>query len=125
MSRWKNENPSRDRRSPTQTVADVSNAAMAELNIPDLPKNLPDRLVAALRARAEAFLYELEQATRNRYIAPLEIRLVRDAHRAVLTTCELGLSEGEVYYARFRKIVKELGYERSAVGFDKPDRWSE
>jgi len=98
---------------------------MAELNLPDLPKKLPDRLVSALKARVEAFLYELERATRDRYIAPLEIRLVRDAHRAVLTTCELGLSEGEVYYARFRKVIEELGYERTAVGFDKPDRWSE
>jgi len=105
-------------------VADISNDHMEGLNLPELPKQLPDRLVNALRTRVKALLYELEQAARTRYVPPLEIRLVRDAHRAVLTACELGISEGEVYYARFRELVEELGYERTDVGFDRSERWS-
>ena len=125
MSRRKDDSSPRPRRSPTQTVSDVSNAHMVELNLPSLPSRIPDRLATALRCRVEALLYELEQAKRARYIAPLEIRLVRDTHRAVLTACELGLSEGEVFYARFRDLVEAMGYERTEVGFSLPNRWSE
>jgi len=123
MSRRKDDSPPRPRRSPTDTVADVSDGHMDGLNLPELPSRIPDRLSSALRSRVEALLYELDQASRSRYIAPLEIRLVRDAHRAVLTACELGLSEGEVFYARLRALLKEMGYERTDVGFNRPDRW--
>jgi len=96
---------------------------MAELNLPELPAQIPDRLEKALQRRVDALLYELQQAGNARYIPPIEIRLVRDAHRAVLAACELGLSDGEVYYARFRELVRELGYERVAVGFERSNDW--
>jgi len=96
---------------------------MAQMNLPDLPSQIPDRLEKALVRRVDALLFELQQARTARYIPPLEIRLVRDAHRAVLTACELGLSDGEVHYARFRELVRELGYERVAVGFERPEDW--
>ena len=43
--------------------------------------------------------------------------------------CCLGMTitsipEGEVFYARFRELVKELGYERTDVGFSLPDKWA-
>ncbi len=103
----------------------MSNDYISDLNLPELPGKIPDRLASALRSRIEALLYHLDQAKADRYIPPLEIRLVRDAHRAVLTACELGLSDGEVYYARFRELVKELGYERTEVGFSLPGRWTQ
>ncbi|HCP44543.1 MAG TPA: hypothetical protein DIU15_00675 [Deltaproteobacteria bacterium] len=123
MSRNRDESSPRPRRSPTQTVSDATDEHMAQMNLPELPPRIPDRLEKALRRRVDALLYELQQAGNDRYIPPLEIRLVRDAHRAVLTACELGLSDGEVYYARFRELVRTLGYQRVAVGFDRPNEW--
>jgi len=122
VSRRRDNNPERPRRSPTETVADASDIHMDDMNLPELPGRIPDRLASALESRVEALFYELQRAKRAGYIPPLEIRLVRDAHRAVLTACELGLPEGEVYYARFRALVEELGYERTDVGFTLSNR---
>ena len=122
MGRRKDPGP-RPRRSPTETVADVSSDHMDDLHLPELPRKIPDRLSKALHSRVEALLYQQEGARRARHIPPLEIRLVRDAHRAVLTACELGLSDGEVFYARFRELVEELGYERTEVGFRRTRHW--
>ena len=123
MSRRKDHSAPRSRRSPTDTVADLSNEHIDDLRLPELPTRIPERLERALRARVETLLYELDKAKRAEYIAPLEIRLVRDAHRAVLTAVELGMSDGEVYYAKFRVLVEELGYERVEVGFSRSESW--
>lgn len=92
---------------------------VADLNIPRLPESIPQRLESAIQARVEAYLFQLREATRVRYVRPLEVRLLRDAHRAVLTACELKIHDAEVYYAQFRHLAQELGYERVEVGFRK------
>jgi len=122
VSRKRSHNGPRPRRSPTTTLKDASEAFAETLHIPELPDHIPDRLSHAVARRTEALLYELERAAHEHWVKPLEVRLVRDAHRAVLTAYELGLSDGEVYYARFRKLVEALGYERTDVGFRRgPD----
>ncbi|MEW5852549.1 MAG: hypothetical protein AB2A00_27430 [Myxococcota bacterium] len=92
---------------------------MADMNIPELPHQLPQRLVEAVVARVESLLFHLRQARTERYVRALEVRLVRDAHQAVLTAHELHLPDAEVSYAQFRKLVEELGYERTDIGFRK------
>jgi hypothetical protein len=54
-------------------------------------------------------------------VGALELRLVRDAHRAVLTAYELGLADAEALYGDFRKLVEELGYERTEVGYRRKE----
>jgi len=90
---------------------------MAELGIPELPRGLPQRLEHALTRRIEALLYRLEQSVGRRHLRPLEVRLARDAHRAVLAGHELGVKDSEVHYARLRAVLAELGYERCEVGY--------
>ena len=92
---------------------------VAELDIPALPDGIPQRLASAVEARVQAYLFQLREATRVQYVRPLEVRLLRDAHRAVLTACELAIHDAEVYYARFRHLAEELGYERVEVGYRK------
>jgi hypothetical protein len=118
MTKKKRDEP-KQRLSPTRTFEHLSAEFVAELNLPELPDSIPDRLAEAVRRRVTAFLYWLKVAKKDQYASPLEIRLVRDAHRAVLTAYELGLTEAEVYYASFRKLVEALGYERTDVGFTK------
>ncbi len=120
MSRKRTHDGPRPRRSPTRTLADASDVFVEKLDIPDLPERIPERLAEALCRRVEALLYQLDRAAHERWRKPLEVRLVRDTHRAVLTAYELGVSESEVYYARFRELVTALGYERTDVGFSKP-----
>lgn len=107
------------RLSPTDTVAHLTDDLIAGLDIPRLPESIPERLADAIRRRAEAYLYALKEARQQRYVGALEIRLLRDAHRAVLTAYELGLPDGAVYYAQFRSLVEQLGYERAEVGFKR------
>jgi len=109
----------RDKRSPTETVENYSNEFAADLDIPPLPDSLPNRLEEAIAARVEAFLFRLKEAQQNRYVRALEIRLIRDAHAAVLTAYELRLRNAGVWYARFREAVEALGYERTDIGFTK------
>lgn len=92
---------------------------MDDLGVPTLPEGIPQRLEDAIKARIDAFLYHLRDAKKTEYVKPIEIRLVRDAHRAVLTAFELKISGCEVYYATFRKLVEELGYERTEAGYRK------
>ncbi len=115
-----NKNKPKERLSPTSTFAHLSDEFIDALSIPELPDNIPERLAEAVRRRVNALLYALKVAKKERYVPALEIRLVRDAHRAVLTAYELNMSDGEVFYASFRKLVEELGYERTDVGFSKP-----
>jgi hypothetical protein len=109
--------PTRERLSPTHTVAHLTDDLIEGLDIPKLPETIPDRLADAIRRRAQAYLFALKEAKQQQYVRVLEIRLVRDAHRAVLTAYELGLPEAEVFYAGFRRLVEDLGYERTDVGF--------
>lgn len=118
MSR-KRERSERERRSPTATVASATDDFIEELDIPELPSNIPNRLEEGIRSRVEALLFHLKEAKHEQFVHPLEIRLVRDAHRAVLAAVELGLKDGEVWYATFRALIKELGYRRSDIGFTK------
>ena len=111
----------REKLSPVATVSHVTDDLIAELGIPGLPESIPQRLEQAIQARVEAFLFHLREAAQKRYIRPLEVRLLRDAQRAVLTACELGLHDGEIYYAQFRRLVEALGYEKSDVGFRRKD----
>ena len=94
---------------------------MESLEVPRLPEGIPRRLEKAIQARVKSLLFHLAEARRARYVGALEVRLVRDAHRVVLTACELDLPDSTLHYARFRKLVEELGYERTKVGFSKPD----
>jgi len=100
-------------------VEHISEDFIRDLHIPPLPPQVPLRLERALRDRVEALLFRLKEANAKKYVEPLEIRLVRDAHRVVLTAYELGVPEAEVWYASFRGLVEELGYERVDVGFAK------
>lgn len=109
------------RLSPTATVAHLTDDLVADLHIPALPEGIPQRLVDAIQRRVAALLYHLREAKKRRYVSALEIRLVRDAYRAVLTAYELGLPDCETHYASFRQLVEELGYERVDVGFRKPE----
>jgi hypothetical protein len=102
-----------------QTVAHLTDDMIADLNIPSLPDTIPQRLETAVVARVEAFLYQLKTAEKERYVRPLEVRILRDAHRAVLTACELDIKDAHVYYAKFRHLAEALGYERSEVGFSR------
>ncbi len=120
MGKKRERNPSRERLSPTRTVAHLTDDFIEGLGIPELPERVPDRLADALRARTDALLFHLERARTKSYAYPFEVRLVRDAHRITLAAFELGLPDAEVYYARFRRLVEELGYVRTAVGFDRP-----
>jgi hypothetical protein len=90
-----------------------------EMNIPSLPERIPQRMEEAIRRRVMAFLYQLKLAKKQGYVEAVEIHLVRDAHRAVLTAYELGLADSQEYYASFRQLVAELGYERTEIGFRK------
>lgn len=110
------------RLSPNATLAHLSDDFVAELNIPPLPESLPQRLADAMDRRVQALLYHLREARRREYVRALEIRLVRDTYRAVLTAYELDLPNCEVYYATFRQLVEDLGYQRVEVGFAKPER---
>jgi hypothetical protein len=110
----------RERRSPNATVADISEELLDRLGIPELNANVPERLAAGLAARVEALLFHLDEAKRQSYVRALEIRLVREAFGAVLAAYELDLNDSEVWYARFRRLVEELGYQRVDVGFTKP-----
>ena len=104
---------------PTDTVSHLTDELVGDLDIPGLPDSIPSRLTDAVGRRAEAYLYALKEATQQRYITALEVRLLRDAHRVVLTAYELGLPDGPVYYARFRALAEQLGYERTEVGFKR------
>lgn len=119
MSNRRERSQPRERLSPTNTVSDYSDDFIESLKLPHLPEQIPGRLEEAICKRITALLYLLKEAKREKYVGTLEIRLVRDAHRAVLTAYELGLSESEVFYASFRQLVEELGYERMDVGFHK------
>lgn len=119
MGKKRIESPVKQQLSPTATVRDMSEAFMRELGIPDLPRSIPQRLEDAIRARVQALLFQLKEARREGYVKMIEVRLVRDAHRAVLTAYELGMRESKEWYAQFRELVEALGYERVDVGFVK------
>jgi hypothetical protein len=111
----------KERLSPTQTVSNLTDDLMEQMEIPPLPETVPQRLADAVQRRIAALLYQLREARRRAYVGPLEVRLVRDAYRAVLTAYELQLPESEVHYATFRQLVEDLGYERVEVGFRKKE----
>ena len=108
--------------SPVATLSHISDDFVAELNIPGLPESVSQRLADAMLRRIQALLYHLREAKHRQYVRALEIRLVREAYRAVLTAYELGLPDCEVHYGTFRQLVEDLGYERVEVGFAKPDK---
>ena len=109
----------RERRSPLARVVNVSEDFIRDLDIPALPENIPQRLEEAIRARVNALFFHLREAAKERYVKVLEVRLVREAFRAVLTAHELRLADSEVLYATFRRLVDELGYDSADVGFMK------
>ena len=119
MSSKRDRTESRERRSPTQTVGNYTDDFMEDLDLPTLPGKIPQRLEEALRARIKAILYRLREAKSERYVQTIEIRLVREALQAVLTAHELGLSDSEALYAEFRRLVEDIGYESTQVGFAK------
>jgi len=108
----------RERRSPTATLTNTDEF-IADLNLPQLPEGIPQRLEEALRARVNALLFQLREAKREQWVKVLEVRLVREAFRAVLTAHELAIADSEVLYATFRHLVDELGYDTTDVGFVK------
>jgi hypothetical protein len=122
MGKKRDDTEPRPRLSPTATVEHLTEELVAELAIPPLPEGVPQRLADAIERRVQALLYRLREASTRRYVGALEIRLVRDAFRAVLTAYELRMPDAEAHYATFRKLVEELGYERVEVGFRKLDR---
>lgn len=114
------DDPPKEKRSPVHTVAHLTDDFIDEMGIPSLPGQVPQRLERALQQRVDALLFRLKEAVQVRYVHPLEVRLVRETQRAVLTACELNVRDCEVHYARFRALVKELGYDRADAGFVKP-----
>lgn len=110
----------REHRSPTATVANMTDGLVASLNIPALSANVPQRLQDDLKARIDALLFALREARQRQYVRALEIRLVRDAMGAVLTAHELGLKDADVWWAELRHLAEDLGFERTDVGFMKP-----
>ncbi len=110
---------SKSRFNPNETVMHLTDDFARDLNVPALPERIPDRLADALRKRVQAYLYHLQKARGGRYAPAMEIRLIRDAQRAVLTAFELNLSDGEVIYAEFRRAVEALGYQRCEAGYRK------
>jgi hypothetical protein len=108
-----------EKRSPSATCGNYAEDFIEDLHLPALPDAIPERLEDALRARVEALLYHLRSAKKEGYIPVLEVRLVREAQRAVLTAYELGLHDREVLYATFRRLVLDLGYVPADVGFCK------
>ena len=110
---------SKPRFNPNETVMHMTDDFARDLQIPALPDRIPDRLTEALKRRVQAYIYHLQQARGGRYAPAMEVRLIRDAQRAVLTAFELNLPDGEVIYAEFRRAVEELGYERCEAGYRK------
>jgi hypothetical protein len=110
----------RQHRSPTETLANVTDELMASFNVPAIAGNIPQRLQDDLTARVEALLFALREAKQRQHVRALEIRLVRDTMQAVLAANELELKDAEVWYAEFRRLVEELGFQRTEVGFTKP-----
>jgi len=100
-------------------VGNYTDDFMKDLGLPTLPGKIPQRLEEALRTRIRALLYRLREAKAERYVQTIEIRLVRDALQSVLTAHELGLSDSEALYAEFRRLVEDLGFESTQVGFVK------
>lgn len=119
MGRKRNRSLPKERLSPTNTVANLTDDFMDQLNLPQLPDRIPARLEEAMRKRVNGLLYHMRVATKERYVGAMELRLVRDAHRAVLSAYELGIHDSETYYATFRRLVEALGYERCEVGYRK------
>ena len=109
----------RMKRSPTATVSDYSDDFIEDLGLPSIPGGIPRRLEEALRSRIKALFFRLKEAKTEKYIKAIEIRLVREAFQAVLAAHELGLSDSEALYASFRRLVEDLGYESTQVGFAK------
>lgn len=122
MSSKRERNEPRERRSPTATVSNYTDDFIEELGLPTLPGKLPKRLEDALRTRIKALFFRLREARTEKYVEAIEIRLVRDTMQSVLSAHELGLSDSEALYARFRRLVEDLGYVSTQVGFAKPDR---
>ena len=109
----------RERRSPSATLSHATDDFIQELGVPALPEGIPQRLEDAIRARVNALLFHLREAKREQYVKVIEVRLIREALGAVLTACELKLPDGQVLYATFRQLVRDLGYDRADVGFLK------
>ena len=119
MGRKRDKSLPKERMSPTHTVANLTDDFMKDLNLPQLPEKIPARLEEALRKRVNSLLYQMRVATQERYVGAIELRIVRDAHRAVLTSYELGIHDSENYYATFRRLAEALGYERCEIGYRK------
>ncbi|MFC1609508.1 hypothetical protein ACFL6C_00990 [Myxococcota bacterium] len=119
MGRKRTRSDPRERRSPTDTVANLTDGFFNDLNIPALPDHVPLRLEEAIKARVDALLFHVREAKQKQYVAALEIRIIREAHRAVLAADELKIPDAKVHYATFRRLLEELGYERTEVGFMK------
>ena len=118
MTRKHEHSEPRERRSPNATLTNTDEF-IADLNIPQLPEGIPQRLEEGLRARVNALLFQLREAKREQWVKVLEVRLVREAFRAVLTAHELAIGDADVLYATFRHLVDELGYDATDVGFVK------
>lgn len=118
MTRRHDSHEARERRSPDATLANTDDF-IADLNLPGLPEGIPQRLEEALHARVNALLFQLREAKKEQWVKVLEVRLVREAFRAVVTAHELRIPDSEVLYATFRRLVDELGYESTDVGFVK------
>ena len=110
---------SKPRFNPNETVMHLTDDFARGLNVPALPDRIPDRLADALKRRVQAYIFHLQQASGGRYAPAMEIRLIRDAQRAVLTAFELNLPDREVTYAEFRRAVEALGYQRCEAGYRK------
>jgi len=121
MSRRRRDNKPKARLSPTKSVAFLTDDFMDDLDIPELPDQIPRRLEEAIVTRMKALFYHLKEAKKSKYSRPFEIRLVRDAHRIVLTAYELDIAYSQIYYAEFKELVEALGYERTDAGYKKKD----
>ena len=120
----RNRSEPRARLAPTQTVAHLTDDFIAELSLPQVgraSKGIQRKLVE----RTFSLLHELEGLAESKYDLLHEVVLIEEAQRCVFAHYELDISESEIKYASFRKIVEGLGYERNAAGFTKKNKLSQ
>jgi len=109
--------PSRERLSPMRTVASAADLLVD----PIIPKttSLNRSLASRLDLRCDAALTALELSTVQRLAEGFEELLITTVQRTVLATFELGVTDADRQYSRFKEWVLELDYKRSEPGFTK------
>ncbi|MFC1754455.1 hypothetical protein ACFL96_13855 [Thermoproteota archaeon] len=108
-----------ERLSPTETLDNVTdNFLETELHIPEL-SSVPERLEQSIKSRTEQCLHYLKWMNSQDYATPYEVRLIVETRDMISTAKMLGINDADRYYAQFKNLVEDLGYERIDRGFKK------